>query len=444
MAGLTVRGLQALASGKWLSERGDRGAGVLRAKGASQGARFYFRYRNSDGRYDDLPLGVFDEKGRDGLTLVQAKVRAGEMSKRYQAGERDLREILGGEQREAVKKRKAAEKAELAARVRVDASLEKLLRAYADHLLASGKPSHKQVARAIARNIIEPFPKMAALPADGVTVDDVMPAFHALAKAGKLREAEKLRAYLRAAYTAARKARTDATMHAFAGFAIRVNPLAELDVSRPKEAADQAVDKAQGRVWALTEAQLAVYWKRISNDNTPKGVLLQFHLLTGGQRVEQLARLSINDFDSDLNTIRILDTKGRRQRAREHVIPLIPEALNAMQRMRGEKPTGGFLFTLNGGESAAGYHVVWEAVHAASQAMVDAGEVPRLFTPGTIRKTVETRLAAKGVADEVLSRLLSHGLGGVQARNYNAHHYDDEKRSALSKLLAMCQPKAEA
>jgi integrase len=72
---------------------------------------------------------------------------------------------------------------------------------------------------------------------------------------------------------------------------------------------------------------------------------------------------------------------------------------------------------------------------------VTAEEVDRPFTPGTIRKTVETRLAAKGITDEVLSRLLSHGLGGVQARNYNAHHYDDEKRTALRKLRSLCEPK---
>lgn len=97
MAGLTVRGLQALVAGKWVSDHGDRGAGVLRAKGGGKGARFYFRYRDSEGRYDDLPLGVFDEKGRDGLTLIKAKARAGELSRRYQAGEQDLRAILGGE-----------------------------------------------------------------------------------------------------------------------------------------------------------------------------------------------------------------------------------------------------------------------------------------------------------------------------------------------------------
>src|SRR4030095_8606090 len=113
---------------------------------------------------------------------------------------------------------------------------------------------------AIDRHIVDARPKLAAQAADAITIDDVMPVFHALTKAGKLREAEKLRAYLRAAYTAARKARTDAALHAFAGFRIQSNPLADFEVSRPKEAAEKAATAARERKWALSETQLAAYW----------------------------------------------------------------------------------------------------------------------------------------------------------------------------------------
>jgi integrase len=324
-----------------------------------------------------------------------------------------------------------------ASKIRQASTFANLLGAYVEHLKVAGKPSWKAVENAIARHIT-PRKTLAAKPADEITVDDVMPAFHGLAKAGKLREAEKLRAYLRAAYTAARKARTDATMHAFAGFRIQANPLADLDVSRPKQAAEQATQAARERKWALSEAQLAAYWKRIVADVSPNGALLRFHLLTGGQRIEQLARLTAADFDADQKTITLQDTKGRRTQAHAHVVPLLPEAAEALKAMRGD--AGPYLFTLDAGASPAGYHRAWEAVTEVARAMLDAKEVDRLFTPGTIRKTVETRLAAKGVPDEVLARLLSHGLGGVQSRNYNSHHYDDEKRGALKKLRVLCEP----
>lgn len=328
-----------------------------------------------------------------------------------------------------------------AAATRRAATFSSLLGAYVEHLKAGGKASWRQVELAIERHVT-PRKALASKAADEITIDDVMPVFHALAKAGKLREAEKLRAYLRAAYTAARKARTDATMHAFAGFRIHANPLADLDVSRPKETVAKATQAARERKWSMTEAQLAAYWRRIASDTTARGALLRFHLLTGGQRVEQLSRLTAADFDPDQKTITLHDTKGRRTHAHEHVVPLLPEALAALQAMRGD--AGPYLFTLDRGETPAGYHRAWEAVNATAETMLEAEEVDRLFTPGTIRKTVETRLAAKGVPDEVLARLLSHGLGGVQARNYNAHHYDDEKRGALRKLRALCEPAGKA
>lgn len=72
---------------------------------------------------------------------------------------------------------------------RKSATLEALLTAYADHLKAAGKPSWRQVSRAIERHVA-PRKAIAGKPADEITVDDVMPIFHALAKAGKLREQE--------------------------------------------------------------------------------------------------------------------------------------------------------------------------------------------------------------------------------------------------------------
>jgi integrase len=74
-----------------------------------------------------------------------------------------------------------------------------------------------------------------------------------------------------------------------------------------------------------------------------------------------------------------------------------------------------------------------------AEAMQEAGELEKkgLFTPGDLRRTVETRLAAAGVSMDVRAQLQSHGLGGVQARHYDRHHYLPEKREALAALLAL-------
>lgn len=325
---------------------------------------------------------------------------------------------------------------------RHSATFGNLLAAYVEHLKAAGKASWPEVQGAIGRHVT-PRTKLAATPADQITIDAVMPVFHSLIRQGKLREAEKLRSYMRAAYTAARKARTDASMHAFEDFTITTHPLLDLSVSRPKEAAEKAAAAARERKWAFSEAQLAAYWRRIKADPSPAGALLRFHLLTGGQRVKQLTRLTVDDYDTDARTVTLRDAKGRRRTVYEHVVPLLPEAVEALEAMRTADPAGTYLFTLTAGKTAATYDSLWEATQVVGEAMVKAGELPRLFSPGTIRKTVETRLAAKGVSREIRGRLLSHGLGGVQDTHYDDHSYMPEKRATLEKLRALLEPKGE-
>lgn len=363
------------------------------------------------------------------LSITAARKRAQVMRDRINVAGDPLRE------RQAERQAKAAAVAE--ARRKRDLGLGALLAAYVDHLRSAGKPSAREVEGAAKRHIFDPFPRLAAKPADEVTVEDVMPVFHGLAKAGKFREAEKLRTYLRAAFTAARKARTDAAMHAFVGFQIRYNPLDDLAVTRPKEAALDAAQAAKERKWALSEAQLAAYWGRIQALPAPHGSMLRLHLLTGGQRVKQLSRLERSNLDEDTKTVTLFDSKGRRQVAYEHVVPLLPEAEQAIEEMRGL--AGPYLFSVSRGKDGAVYHTLRDAMLEVAQAMVEAGEVHQVFTPGTIRKTVETRLAAAGVGKDIRARLQSHGIGGVQDKHYDAHDYDAEKRAALRKLRVMCE-----
>jgi hypothetical protein len=44
-----------------------------------------------------------------------------------------------------------------------------------------------------------------------------------------------------------------------------------------------------------------------------------------------------------------------------------------------------------------------------------------------------------GISRDVRAVLLSHGLGGVQARHYDMHEYADEKRNALEAWDAKLQ-----
>jgi len=325
----------------------------------------------------------------------------------------------------------------VAARARSDATLSALMDAYVEHLKLAGKPSAAEVASTVARNVMKAHPKIAALPVHDITVDSVMPVFRTLTRAGKFRAAEKLAAHMRAAFNKAKAAGKDAGIVSFAAFDISTNPLLELTVSRPDESAITVVESGGNDSGALSVGELRNYWKAITKLDTPHGALMRFHLLTGGQRMEQLSRLTLRDWDHDANTVTLMDTKGRRRKARAHVVPLLPDAIAALEDMRTDEPAGPHLFTVSAGARAAVPHTLAAAMREVSALLLDKEQVSMSITPGTIRRTVETRLAASRVSKDARAHLQSHGLGGVQDRHYDRHDYIDQKREALQVLRDM-------
>jgi integrase len=78
----------------WLVEDGARGTGRFVGRITPAGARtFYYRYTDSSGQRDRLPIGPFDGKGdgRSTYTVQQARDRARELSALYRSGIKDLR-----------------------------------------------------------------------------------------------------------------------------------------------------------------------------------------------------------------------------------------------------------------------------------------------------------------------------------------------------------------
>ena len=415
---LTQRELDTLKPGEWATEIAARGDGRLQARKLESGSvSFYYRYTGADGSRGRVALGTG--------TLKDAREQAERFKSRYQAGARDLHEVLAAEAAEAARLRAAAEQADTAAKARARATLGVLLEAYTANMRKAGKSSADAVSGCVHRHVRDAMPKLWAKPAADVTTDDLMDALARLADADKLREAAKLRSYLRAAYSAGVRAKHNAkAIPALRALRLTHNPAADLATI---EGGTQARDRA------LSVAELRHYWRRIASMDNADGALLRFHLLTGCQRIEQLARLTVADVSGG-ERIRIRDTKGRRVQARIHDVPLLPEAAAALEAMQGGL-YGRHVFTVTQGLQGAGYGVVQNRVRDISEAMQAAGELEEgAFTPGDLRRTVETRLAALGVGLEVRAQLQSHGLGGVQARHYDRHDYLSEKRAALETL----------
>lgn len=416
----TVRGLLAPASGNRIDydvPKGLRDTDFVRGfaiRTTAAGAKaFLLIYVTKDGRERRQKIGDFGPH-----TVTTARAEARRLRVRVDAGEDPFAQV-----------QQARENAQ-ATRSRDEATFGDLLGAYVAQLRRGKRPSADKVEGEIHRTIKTPFAALWKSPAAAVTLDDLVRITGRLVRAGKIRQAEKTRSYLRAAYTAAAASRGNAsTADLFERFAHVPNVARDLGtIDRPKHA--DAQPEAAKR--ALSVDELRAYWKRIKSMPGAQGALLRFHLLTGAQRCEQLARLTTRQFDRDAATITLLDGKGRRTRVREHVIPLLPEAVAAIELMAGTE--GSHLFTLDQGEHGAAYHTVRALVAKVADAMAKAEETTAAFTPGELRITVETRLAAAGVSREVRAQLQSHGLGGVQGKHYDKHGYMDEKRAALEAL----------
>lgn len=442
---LTARTLQALQpeTGE-KSDSWPRGAGTLTAwRRASGSVLFYFRYTDSAGKRDRVPLGEWEGTGGP-LSLAAARERGRELSARYRAGDRDLRPILEAEEREARREREAAERAVLAEQERQQATLGALLTAYVDSMEARGKASVKAVRAAIRRHVAEAWPHLWETPADDLTADDLLPVLTRLTDAGKPREAAKVRSYMQSAYSAGVKARTTASATpAMRALRIRTNPARDLGTI-------EGANNARNR--ALSVSELRAYWRRIEALPDHDAACLRFHLLTGGQRIEQLSRLTLADFDADAATVTLRDNKGRRTTARLHVVPLIPAAVEALHAMLPAAPEGtegnadggrrhregDFIFTATAGKSGMVSSTAYHRCRAVMESMLDAGELPGgEFSTADIRRTVETRLADLGIHSDVRAQLQSHGLGGVQSRHYDRHDYLPEKRAALEALYRL-------
>lgn len=420
---MTTRTVAALKRGQTASESLGYGAGALEAKCGNAGARFYYRYGTPQRR---VSLPAHNDQGEP-LGLAEARTLARALSARTAAlakDGRDLADVLAEEKREAVRAREAERQAE----PEKSASLLALLDEYADLLQARGKVDHRDVRRMAKNHLAGPFPALAAKPAADVALGDVLVILQRLVKAHKLRTAQKLRAYLRAAYAAGIGATFSAQASALRRFRLEANPAALVsaleDASRPRER-------------ALSIEELRALWARLCRPDERLGALLRFYLLTGGQRFDQLRRATRTDIRE--GELVLWDGKGRRVRPRRHAVPLLPEALAALDAMTTPM-LGHYVFSLTRGQTPADGGAVRRAVQDLAARMVAIGEVVEPFTLSDLRRTVETRLAAAGVPAEVRAQLQSHGLGGVQARHYDRHGYEEEKRAALERLRGLLEP----
>ncbi|MBS3995706.1 MAG: integrase [Hydrogenophaga sp.] len=413
--------IQSLEAGAFvtLNSRLDRGGSLQARKLATGMVQLYWRYSYA-GKTSREPIGVYDPSAPPkklqptarGYSIVAALEKC-----RALADVHVRRADTGGLREAKAETRKAflAQKAEETAKS--SRTLQKLLDTYVDHLKVQGRSSHADAHRIFQLHVAEAWPALAEAPAVDLTPDQVLDMLRRLIESGKGRTANKLRSYLRAAYQCAQDVRTLASIPvAFKTFGVAFNPAAQTRRSPQFDRADKR---------PLTLPELQTYWQLIAQRPGAEAIALRLHLLTGGQRIEQIIRLKWANVAVDALTL--FDGKGRpTQGPRPHQIPLLPLVVADLNRLKRE---GEFVFTTTQGEKPISARTLTGWAHDIVGTSIEGFQLKR------IRSGVETLLAREGLNRDIRGHLQSHGVTGVQARHYDGHDYMTEKRNALVILL---------
>ena len=420
-----------LVSGKFVNLGKITPSGSLEARKLSTGTMLYWRV-TIGGKTERVTIGLYDSSAAPKSLKATAKgfsiraaTRAAEvLAQAHHAnldggGHRGLIEAAAEATRKATEAE--AEAVRIAEVVKLEAAkftLKNMLNHYCDHLETLGRRSHKDARSIFKIHVYGAWPKIAALPANQVTGEQVADMMRKVLESGKGRTANKLRSYIRAAYQVALAARSKASipLH-FKAYRVTSNP-----------GADTVPDESQNNPdkRPLSAEELRSYWQTIKPMPGFVGAVLRLHLLTGGQRIEQLVNLTTSRMTND--TITLLDGKGRPGKApRPHTVPLIPLAATALLACN---PQGVYALSTDNGVT----HL--SAVTLSHWAVDAAANIPD-FATKRIRSGVETLLASARISTEIRGRLQSHGITGVQARHYDGHDYIDEKRHALDTLFSL-------
>lgn len=419
---------------------GSRGKGTLLLERKASGAILAFyreRTADSDKR---LPLGILVKKpipGTEERTLNDLRAEALRVSAEVGAA--------GGlaKYQELLVERGAMAEAERAARKR-QAEIEarrgtfgELLDAYIESLERAAKVSTKEVMQIFQLHVKDPHSELAARIAAEIEPEDIQLILAgvlgrkpkgrgrrnkaaASASNGMRTTADKLRRYLRAAFSHAAKAHLSAERLASDGknFSIRANPVRDIPVIEGAGRADTE---------SLNPATLGELLRYLDTLPERKAAIANSFIYFGGQRLRQLCAVpweGVND-----ETIGLLDAKGQKSKAWDHLLPMTPRIKQIMAPLLADR-LGPGPFTLTDGklvhpDTVSGWFCT------AGRTLAAEGRASQAFSWKHVRVTAETLLAAQGITKEVRAWLLSHGRSGVQEKHYDRYSYLPEKRAAL-------------
>jgi integrase len=420
--------------GKLTESLPGRGAGALVFKRQSESPpTAFYRFRR-DGKDVLVKIGVFQIGTRSaGLTLPQIRERAWELAK-VATEHGDVKAHLAFLERKAEVEKQAgvealAEKACIQSIEAARGSLSDLFRDYIDSRRGAVRESQvAELERVLRVELEEANPGVADMKARDVRPGHIRQILLPIWDRGSKGMADKVRAYLHAAYQYGLTAEHSLSRTSRKSFALELNPVALL----PKE------HKSIAQTRVLSDAELKHFWQTITQTDEVgpvMGRLLKFVIATGGQRIDQVSREPWTSYDSEKRTIRLIDAKGRGGVRRVHLIPLSDRAIELIDEVEPLTGRHDFIWTTTGKKPIATTspsHAVRDWL-GSKHGKINGEQIPH-FTPRDLRRTCAQLMQRHGVENQVSDLLQSHGQTGVVGQHYrnNPEAYLPEKLKAMA------------
>jgi integrase len=431
--------MQAGAAGKnvWLAEDAPKGHGRFMARITKSGDRlFYFRYTGPDAKSVFLPFGSYDPKGKTGLTLKDARARAGELSRLYLSGVKDLKGHLEAEQR-LLETQRAAEQARLdaerlaaeeEARVRsMRLTINGLFTRWQELGLSKRKDKGAETTRVFNKDVL---PVIGSMYADDVKRAQIAALLDTVVARGASIVARNLLGDIRQMF----------------GFAIG-RGLLENDPTSHMKRDDYGAKVERERV--MNDAEIRALPALIAKAGM---YLTSEHaiwiMLATCCRVGELSQAAWADVDLKAKQWRIPAENAKN--AKEHVIDLSDFAVRHFEAIKtvtgtrindqGDEVPGEWVLAAKHNDGPVCVKSLAKQIgdrqrEAAPMKnrtpLIDALKLPGgKWTPHDLRRTGATLMGALGVQSEVIERCLNHKEQNTLKRIYQRHDYRAEMGAA--------------
>lgn len=451
MAILTDKLIQSRASGKdqWFSEDAPRGHGRFMLRITKQGERlFYFRYTDPQGDRITLPIGAYDTKGRDGLTLAEARGRAGHLSKLYQSGVLDIKGHLA-EETKLDAARRAAEQARLEAEQaaknkEIETALSRvtvneLFSRWTSVDLIRRKDGGAEVQRMFEKDVL---PKIGAMAAEDVSKGHITGVTDALLARGVARMAKQIFSLMRQMF---RFAVDRDIINADPTASIRKAKIGGKDVERDRFLSDEEIKQLAEQIPSakLLPSTEAAIWICLSTC-CRIGELLQARWEHIDLETGQWIIPAENSKNGKIHTIYLSDFA---QVQFHRLKNIAAEAHEKRTKKNADASPAPWVFPSRNGETAVCVKTITKQIgdrqrvdrkpmsHRAKNERTDSLVLPRgKWTPHDLRRTGATQMVASGILPEVAERCLNHTEQDRVKRTYQRHSYEAEMKSAWQLL----------